>query len=159
MISIEINDEHDRATGLRDQIERAVSSVLSDANIANAEISIAVVDDRTIWKLNREFLEHDYPTDVLSFVLSHDDGRLEGEIVVSADTAAREAEQHDWPADNELLLYVVHGALHLVGYDDSTQDQRQEMRGREKQILLRFEIVVPNCPAKTLSAASGGTQS
>ena len=154
MITIEINDRAVRSTAITECIEQAVNIVLTEAGIASAEISIAVVDDATIWKLNREFLKHDYPTDALSFVLSHDEQGLSGEIVVSAETAAREAAEHDWPVDSELLLYVVHGALHLVRYEDSTQDQRREMRSRERQILMQLDISVPDYSAEPLSTAN-----
>ena len=163
MISIEINDEHDRAAGVRDKIQRALTIVLSDAGIANADISVAIVDDRAIWKLNREFLQHDYPTDVLSFSLDGESGRVDGEIIASADTAQRVAPEHDWSADDELLLYVVHGALHLVGLDDSTADGQRQMRRRETEVLEPLGVVVPKASQTTrgvsVTAANGGSVS
>src|SRR5687767_6552687 len=70
------------------QLRSAVREVLSGEGIKSANISVAVVDDPTIHRLNQQFLKHDYPTDVLSFVLERDEDHLDGEIVVSADTAA-----------------------------------------------------------------------
>jgi probable rRNA maturation factor len=83
-------------------------------------------------------LNHDYPTDVLSFLLERNDNRLEGEIIVSADTALSAAPRYGWSAGDELLLYVIHGALHLVGYDDQTPEAQAEMRRHEAAILARF---------------------
>jgi probable rRNA maturation factor len=118
-----------------------VRHVLEAEGWQDAEVSLAVVDDPTIHELNRRYLGHDYPTDVLSFLLS-DDGarRLEGEVVVSADTAARSAEQFGWTAGDELLLYVIHGTLHLAGYDDQSPDDLARMRDRERTHLAAFGL-------------------
>ena len=79
-------------------------------------------------------LRHRGRTDVLSFLLDQGDG-LEGEVVVAAQTALRTAPHYGWPPHDELLLYVVHGTLHLVGRDDASPAQRAEMRKRETAIL------------------------
>ena len=102
---------------------------------ASAQTLQEVVDDPSMHALNRRYLEHDYPTDVLSFVLDQDEDRLEGQLVVSADTAAASAEQYGWSAADELLLYVIHGSLHLVGCDDRQMEQRREMRELEQRYL------------------------
>ena len=88
-------------------------------------------------------LQHDYPTDVLSFVFSQERGFLEGEIVASADYAASEALLHGWERENELLLYVVHGALHLAGFDDTSPQLAQTMQAMERQVLAAFELQPP----------------
>ena len=123
-----------------ERIVRAVEMILTDASIQRAEVSVAIVDDPTIHELNRHYLDHDYPTDVLSFVLSSENGELEGEVVVGAETARAAAPEFGLTQNDELLLYVIHGTLHLVGYDDATDDDRAEMRRRERQCLQRFGI-------------------
>lgn len=122
----------------------AVHGVLQDAGIQRGAISVAVVDDPTIHRLNREHLDHDYATDVLSFVFDASDEHVEGEVIVSVDTAAAQAEQYGWSSADELLLYVIHGTLHLVGYDDKCDDARQAMRAAEAQQLLKFHLTPPN---------------
>ena len=123
-------------------LERAIQLVLEHSEFTDASISLAIVDDETIHDLNRQYLEHDYPTDVLSFPLERDfsSGQLNGEIIVSADTAFVNAEEYQWPYEHELLLYVVHGALHLVGYDDKTHEDCEKMREAETSILAQFSI-------------------
>ena len=78
------------------------------------------MDDETIHELNRRLLDHDWPTDVLSFVLEDDGDHLEGEVILSADTAGDGRRRTRQLAAEEQLLYVIHGMLHLVGYDDKS---------------------------------------
>jgi probable rRNA maturation factor len=130
------------APGVR-RLKRAVREVLSGEGRARAEISVAIVDDAQICQLHRRFLKLDSPTDVLSFVLEDDGQILSGEIVASAETAARVAQQLGWPAADELLLYVVHGALHLAGHDDLSAAQRRKMRQRERYYLEKLGATLP----------------
>lgn len=123
-----------------DQLRAAIQQIVAEAGITSGDVSLAVVDDAEIHELNRQFLEHDYPTDVLSFVLEHEGDHLEGEIIVSVDTASRMAEQVGWTASDELLLYVIHGALHLVGYDDQDPQSLAAMRAAERKHLAAFGL-------------------
>jgi probable rRNA maturation factor len=137
---IEINTEEQPHEVDRARLKKAVRQVLTDSGIESAEISIGVVTDGRMQELNRQYLQHDYPTDVLSFVLTHDAEAksLDAEIIVSSDYAAREAPRYGWTTDDELLLYVIHGALHLVGHDDTTPDGQQAMREAESEYLRKF---------------------
>src|SRR3954469_16846653 len=106
-----------------------VGRVLRHEEIERASISLALVDDATIHRINRTHLGHDWPTDVISFVLSEaEDPELTGELVVSAEMARDTAAEVGAEATAELLLYVVHGLLHLCGYDDTTREASAEMR-------------------------------
>jgi probable rRNA maturation factor len=123
------------------RLRKAVRLILADESITGAKIGVAVVDDPAIAALNRRYLDDPLPTDVLSFALEKSPGYLEGEIVVSADTALASAENYHWPPGDELLLYVIHGALHLVGYDDAGSKNREKMRKKEREYLARFGLV------------------
>src|SRR5262245_1150736 len=90
-------------------IEAAVRFVFTGAAYDSVDVAGGIVDDEAMHELNRQFLDHDYPTYVLSFSLEDRPARLEGEIVVSLDTARRCAAEVGWSAADELLLYVVHG--------------------------------------------------
>ena len=114
--------------------------MLEGEAISRATLSIAVVSDRAIRPLNRRYLQHDYATDVLSFLLDSGPGWLDGEIIVSADTAASQAPQYDSSAEAELLLYVIHGALHLVGYDDTTPAERKRMLSSPASLSAAFAV-------------------
>ena len=120
------------------QLVAAARAVLNESDFNSAMISLAVVDDATIHDLNRQFLNHDWPTDVLSFALQDDDAHLEGEVIISADTAAAMAAELGCTAEAEQLLYVIHGMLHLIGYCDKTPEDAQLMRIAEARFLGQF---------------------
>ncbi len=146
MLSIEITNQQEALRFNHDRLKRAAQAVLGDAGIVAGSLSIAVVDDPAIHALNRRYLAHDYPTDVLSFPLEREGNRLEGEVVASAETAVRVARRFGWTADDELLLYVIHGALHLVGYDDTTHELRAAMRTAQRRYLSAFGLELREKP-------------
>lgn len=137
------------------QIQAAVHTVLTGSDFSAANISIAVVDDPTIHELNNQYLKHDYPTDVLSFVLDDSTDTLDGEVIVSADTAIREAAEAGWSAENELLLYVIHGSLHLVGHDDHEPCDQAEMYAAEADCLKQLGLELPKDRSRWELAAKG----
>jgi probable rRNA maturation factor len=136
---IDIQSTHPRLSVPDDAVRAAIEAVLADERIATAEIGVLLTGDAEIHRLNREYLGHDSPTDVISFPLSDDaTTKLEGELVVSLETAARVAGEHGWSLAAETLLYIVHGMLHLCGYDDLSDEVRPKMRQREREILSRL---------------------
>lgn len=141
MLHISFTNEQSRVEIDAVMLRDAVRGVLTAERVRDAEISIAVIDDAKMHELNLRYLNHDYATDVLSFRLDEEgEERLEGEIIVSIDTAEREAAEYGWTRENELLLYVIHGALHLVGYDDEDLKDRKAMRAAEARHLARFGL-------------------
>lgn len=91
------------------------------------EINVVLVSDERMASLHQQFLHESGPTDVLTF--EH------GEIVISAETAAENARTFKNPVARELLLYIVHGLLHLHGFDDRTQGARRKMEAIQKKII------------------------
>ncbi len=156
-LALDITDQQSLLAVDHDRLRAAIARVLTAEQIVSAEISLALVDDAQIHRVNREFLGHDYATDVISFVLNDEASplddehssrlaesaprRLEGELIVSTETALREAAAHGWTPADELLLYVVHGLLHLCGYDDLTDEARPVMRAREREVLAGWQLV------------------
>lgn len=135
MITISITNRQKTLRIDRRRMRRVVRLILCDAEIAEAQVSLAIVDDPAIAALHEQFLDDPTPTDVLSFVLEQSPGLLEGEVVVSADTAKACAPRYGCSAEDELLRYVIHGTLHLVGYDDTTPKKRAVMRKMESKYL------------------------
>jgi probable rRNA maturation factor len=138
VIKVEIANEQSAHIFDSDLLQKAVRIVLDGELIEQGDVSVAIVDDATMHLLNLKYLQHDYATDVLSFLLSTTDEPLEGEIIVSADTAAREAVRYGWDKVDELLLYLIHGTLHLVGHEDASDADRQAMRAKERQYLAEL---------------------
>lgn len=109
------------------------------------ELSVVVTDDETVRELNRRYLGIDTPTDVLSFGLDSEEAfvtptaglRQPGEIVIAFPTAVRQAEQARHSLDDELAHLLVHGVLHLLGYDHESSGDAKAMREREEAILRR----------------------
>lgn len=127
-----------------DRLRKAAAAICEGAGYTEGALSVAVVDDPTIHELNRRHLDHDYPTDVLSFALEDEPPRLEGEVIVSSETAIANAAEYGWPPEHELLLYVVHGVLHLVGHRDKADDEVAAMRDAEARYLRRVGVEPPS---------------
>lgn len=115
--------------------------VLAGEKVKEAKVSLAFVDDATIAGLNKRFLDHDGPTDVLTFPLSGRGAKkLEGEVVIGVEVARREAESRGHDVNTELCLYVIHGVLHLCGYDDGTPRDAATMRRKEREYLRQLQL-------------------
>ena len=147
MIDVRISNEQQSHPIDENRLIDAVHLITSEAGFIQGSVSLAVVDDPTIHALNVQYLEHDYPTDVLSFVLEREQPLLDGEVIVSADTAAEDAKTYGWKMNDELLLYVIHGTLHLVGFNDKTPDGQAEMHVQEAKYLLKFGLQHRIAPA------------
>jgi probable rRNA maturation factor len=120
----------------RRHFREAARLVLEGEGEADYEVSLAFVDNPTIHRLNRQFLQHDEPTDVLSFPLSDPGARkLQGELVVGAEVARAQAQERGHDVQAELTLYVIHGLLHLCGHDDHSPADAVRMRERERHYL------------------------
>lgn len=118
------------------RIAQAAGWIAERFKLRKLYASIAIVDDETMQQLNAERLGHAWPTDVISFVLDELDDSIEGEVIASAQTAAHVCSAAGWRAEDELLLYIVHGLLHVVGMDDIDSEDRQAMRLMERECLL-----------------------
>ncbi len=107
-----------------------------------ASVSFALVNDRTMADLHVQFMGIAGPTDVLTFELEHDArGRcIGGEVVVCVPYAKRTARQHGSTVERELLLYCLHGLLHLTGHDDRDDDSYRKMHAAEDRILTAIGV-------------------
>ena len=135
-IRVEISSEVDKTFDL-DKFRSLVESVCRRFSVASAAVSIAIVDDAAIAVINKKFLDHTGPTDVISFDLSDDDddGVRNFEIVINADQAARQAAERSHDTESELALYITHGLLHNFGFDDHSEADSKKMHEMEDAIL------------------------
>jgi len=117
------------------KLKKLVRFVCERFGITKATVSIAVVGDAEISKINKRFLNHDRTTDCLSFNLSEKRSLKLFELVVNGEMACREASERGHSAEAELALYITHGLLHNVGFDDATEDEAEKMHQMEDEIL------------------------
>jgi probable rRNA maturation factor len=115
-----------------------------------SELSLLIVDNDEIQQINREYLDRDHPTNVISFAMQEGEGggvqpQLLGDVVISAERAADDARDAGVPFEHELVFLLLHGILHLLGYDHErgTEEQAAEMEQKEREIfsLLRRELL------------------
>jgi probable rRNA maturation factor len=123
----------------RKKIAALIEYIADRENARLGEIDVAVVDDEQMEQLNRQHLRHAGTTDVLSFDLT-DPGRhsLSLQLIVCGPVAKRTGPKHDLSPTRELLLYVAHGLLHQLGYDDQTPADAERMRARQTKLLSDF---------------------
>ncbi len=138
----------------RSDVETAVAmaAAAADAEIADdAELSLLLTEDAAIRVLNRDHRGLDKPTNVLSFPQDDPEaeayGPLLGDVVVAYETVAREAAEEGISFRDHFLHMIVHGFLHLVGYDHMNDDEAEEMEGLETAILARLRIANPYADA------------
>jgi rRNA maturation RNase YbeY len=133
---LSIEHAHPSRSVDEDTVEALVRHVLEAEDATPVHVSVVLADHDTVRRLNAAYLDHDYNTDVLSFSLQEEnDSTAEGEVYVDLDTAAERHEEFDTTFEREAYRYVVHGVLHLLGYDDGTEDGQETMRALEDEYL------------------------
>ncbi len=118
------------------RVSRLVEFVLKREKSWPRGVAVLVTDDKGIRAYHREYLGKDTATDVISFGLGEKEHL--GDVVVSAETARRECGRYGATARQEFERYVVHGVLHLLGYDDHKAKDYKEMHGRQEKYLKAF---------------------
>lgn len=143
---IQVHNKHGDDQVVPSILQDGIRETLRRFDAASADVSVAVVTDTEIAELHEKYMNIKGATDVLTFDLADQhhagaNGRhIEGEIVVSADTAKRRAKERAHTVTAELALYVVHGTLHLLGMDDATEQQARKMHEMEDEILAAIGV-------------------
>lgn len=140
MISVSNRQRRVKVTA-RD-VRAVIAAVYAAEKAGEPDISVALVNDRVIREVNREYLDHDWATDSIAFSYEDDPSpdAVTGEVIVSGETALRVAEELGKDPRYELLLYVAHGTLHLLGWDDETPAMRRRMNARADRILRAADL-------------------
>src|SRR5262245_11987593 len=143
MLGVSIANQQERVELDYQRLKAAARAVLEGEKVKKSKITLAFMSDEAIHALNKKFLEHDEPTDVITFpYTSPKAASLEGDIAISVDTATRAAEERGHAAADELVLYVIHAVLHLCGYDDLDEEDRKIMRGKEAEYLKALQVSI-----------------
>ncbi len=135
LLKIELTDK---------KIKDLITFVLETFNIKESFVSLTIADDDTVLELNKRFFQKDDITDVISFDLSDDEnGPRVFELIVNGEIAKREAKKRNISHEAELALYIVHGLLHNLGFDDLEESKAIKMHKEEDKILqeLGFGVV------------------
>ena len=103
------------------------------------ELGLVITDQSRIQELNLVHLDIDEPTDVLAFPMSPEEAIHLGEVIISYPQAFMQAEEHRHPVKKEVALLLIHGVLHLLGYDHDAPEPEQRMKAREAEIMERVE--------------------
>ena len=121
------------------RIARAIEAVLDNEGCTADSIDAVYCGNRMIRRINREFLQHDYVTDTITF--RYNEGlEIEGEFYISLDVIESNAGRFGVTFEDELLRVTIHSVLHLVGYNDSTEDERAGMSRREDFYLQLLKV-------------------
>lgn len=122
------------------RITRWIDAVARDHGLGVGQVTYCFCDDEYILAANRQFIGHDYYTDVITFDYDHD-GVISGDVLISLDTVASNAEKFGVTADNELLRVIIHGVLHLCGIDDKGPGEREIMEAEENKALELYSTL------------------
>lgn len=119
-------------------LEKILNKVIAKEGKISGDLNVIITNDENLKKINVQFLEHDYYTDVITF--NYNSGNVvNGEIYVSLDTIKVNAKNYDVTLMNELTRVIIHGVLHLVGYNDKTAKEKEVMRSMEDYWLELFK--------------------
>ncbi len=145
-------------------VRRDAVALLSALAETSSELTVSLVDDATIHALNRDYRGKDRPTDVLAFAMREGqrvegDTDVLGDVVISLDTAARQAKQRRRTVAAEVRTLLIHGVLHLLGYDhERSAREEKRMQAMERRLLRRLQRDTPNLPNVELGGGAGVTR-
>ena len=150
MVNFQLSAQYDGMFDTNKLIQAAEATLKHELPDAQVELSIMVDSDETIQDLNKQYLDNDSPTDVLSFPADEFDPdeqyRYIGDIIISFPRASLQAEAAGHPVNNELQLLVVHGTLHLLGYDHADPAQKENMWAVQAELLDQIGCTINQLP-------------
>lgn len=151
-MKIQIANKQNKIKIAKRDIRSTVIKLLKYLNCTDKEISISLVDDKTIQQMNYQYLERDKPTNVLSFSLqegkfSNINPQILGDIVISVDTARQEASLRNFTFEQEIDFLIIHGLLHLLGYnhEKTTKEETRKMQRKEKKLFDFLNCTDTHC--------------
>ncbi|MDP4114968.1 MAG: rRNA maturation RNase YbeY [Bacteroidota bacterium] len=121
----------------KNNIHKIVQNLSKELNFAISSLNIIFISEYEIEKINNSFLKHNFSTDVITFNY-FDNKELDGEIIISVDDAGYYAEKYKVPLSLELTRLVIHGILHMLGYDDQTATDKKIMKSLENRYVKKF---------------------
>jgi len=134
------NQDTDFTVENPDKISTWIEEAIVDDDAELGEITVIFCSDEYLLELNKKSLNHDYYTDVITFNNTVDN-IISGDIYISVDTVSDNATVYSTTFENELLRVIIHGVLHLIGFNDESDDEKKEMQQQEDLQLIKFKNI------------------
>lgn len=120
---------------LKDSVISITEIISNEEKIKFGSLNIIFCGDEFIRKFNKEYLKHDYETDIITFQDTDNAGLTEGELIISIETIKENSKRFKVSYDNELMRVIIHGLMHLSGYNDKSGDEKKIIRKKENYYL------------------------
>lgn len=122
----------------KQSVQKIVSLICDDLELCVDSLEFNFISSETMIDVNKKYLQHNFGTDIITFDYSAEKNNLDGEIFISLQDAIENSEKYQVSVDNELLRLIVHGILHLIGYDDTTVAKKRRMKSVENRLVNSF---------------------
>ena len=128
----------------KNKIKSWLKNIASGYGFSAGDLNYVFCDDEYLLQMNRQYLGHDYYTDIISFDSREDalSKRLDGDIFISVDTVRANGEEYGEGFEREIMRVIAHGLLHLIGFDDHTASQQKKMREAENTALAQWDTIM-----------------
>jgi rRNA maturation RNase YbeY len=118
-----------------DEMNKKIAFLFKDNNINLEQLQITFLTDDSLLEINKEFLQHDYYTDIITFDYSETNEKIDGELFISVERVEENAVEFKESFENEIQRVILHGCLHLCGLNDQSEAEKNEMRNKENYYL------------------------
>ena len=129
------NEDVDFTLPEQNNVSTWIEEIIQLENKSLQSLNYIFCSDEFLLKINQDYLQHDFYTDIITFDQSEDPDQIEGEIYISIDRVKENSEEFNKPFQSELHRVMIHGVLHLIGYGDHTDIEKEQMRKKEEACL------------------------
>lgn len=126
----------------KQKIHHFIKFILEDFQLSLISLELNFISSYKIREINKNYLYHDYSTDIITFNYAENKSVIDGEIFISVEDAAGNAKKYRVKYIEEIGRLIVHGILHLIGFDDSTATQRKKMKNQENRLLKKYKFIL-----------------
>lgn len=124
------------------KLHHFVKLILEDLKLSLYSLELNFINSDKIIEINKQYLSHDYSTDIITFNYSDNKNRIDGEIFISVDDATENAAKYKVSYLEEIGRLIAHGVLHLIGFDDLTPGERKKMKNQENRLIKKYKFIL-----------------